>query len=84
MRKASDRPAAPKDLADWLLARGQHWVTTAEVANLFDMPINQVWAVAARLVKKNQLFSPTRGAYVPIPLSFAPGERYRRVISLML
>ncbi|MCX6536905.1 MAG: type IV toxin-antitoxin system AbiEi family antitoxin [Actinobacteria bacterium] len=70
MRKASDRPAAPKDLADWLLARGQHWVTTPEVADLFEMPTNQVWAAAARLVKKNQLFSPTRGAYVPIPPEF--------------
>jgi len=68
--EVSDRPAAPKDLADWLLARGRHWVTTAEVANLIDIPTDQVWAVAARLVKKNQLFSPTRGAYVPIPPEF--------------
>lgn len=69
-QKVLDRPAAPKDLADWLLARGRHWVTTAEVANLIDIPADQVWAIAARLVKKNQLFSPTRGAYVPIPPEF--------------
>lgn len=69
-QKVSDRPATPKDLADWLLARGRHWVTTAEIANLVDIPADQVWAVAARLVKKNQLFSPTRGAYVPIPPEF--------------
>lgn len=69
-QKVLDRPPAPKDLADWLLARGRHWVTTAEIANLIDIPADQVWAAAARLVKKNQLFSPTRGAYVPIPPEF--------------
>lgn len=69
-QKVSDRPGAPKDLADWLLAGGRHWVTTSEAAKLLDIPADQVRVVAARLVKKSQLFSPTRGAYVPIPPEF--------------
>lgn len=68
--KTSDRPTAPKDLADWLLARGKHWITTAEVANLINIPVNQVRMATARSVNKKQLFSPTRGAYVPIPPEF--------------
>ena len=61
------RPYAPRDLADWLIAHGRHWVTLPEVAELLGLPADQVPPVVARLRNKGQLFSPTRGAYVPIP-----------------
>lgn len=67
IQRASDRPEAPKDLADWLLARGRHWITTSEVAELLGIPRDHVRALTSRLREKKQLFSPTRGAYVPIP-----------------
>lgn len=28
----SDTPAVPRELADWLIAHGRHWVTSEEVA----------------------------------------------------
>jgi predicted transcriptional regulator of viral defense system len=62
-----DRPEGPRDLADWLLARGRHWVTAPEVAVLLEVPLAHVAPTLARWVSKGLLFSPTKGAYVPIP-----------------
>ncbi|MHB1598441.1 MAG: type IV toxin-antitoxin system AbiEi family antitoxin domain-containing protein [Acidimicrobiales bacterium] len=55
------------DLPDELIARGQHWINLPEVAELLHVPQGQVPPLMARLRKKGQVFSPTRGAYVPIP-----------------
>jgi hypothetical protein len=41
------RGVKPQDLADWLLARGRHWVTTAEIGSLLGVPVAH--SVAARL-----------------------------------
>ncbi len=60
----------PRDLPDWLLARGRNWATTAEIAELLDVPTNEVPPLAARWRSKAQAFAPTRGAYVPIPPEF--------------
>lgn len=60
----------PRDLPDWLLSRGRSWVTTGEVAELLDVPRNEVPPIAARWRAKAQAFSPTRGGYVLIPPEF--------------
>lgn len=60
----------PRDVPDWLLARGRNWATTAEIAELLDVPTNEVPPIAARWRAKKQAFAPTRGAYVPIPSEF--------------
>jgi predicted transcriptional regulator of viral defense system len=60
----------PRELPDWLISRGRHWVTTAEVAELLEVPQNEVPPIAARWRAKGQAFAPTRGAYVPIPPEF--------------
>ncbi len=62
-----DGPGGPRDLADWLLARGRHWVTASEVAVLLGVPLTHVAPLLARWISKGLLFSPTKGAYVPIP-----------------
>lgn len=62
-----EAPPPPRDLADWLLARGRHWITSAEVASLLRIPSEQVAPRLASSRRRNQLFSPTKGAYVPIP-----------------
>lgn len=54
-------------MADWLLARGQHWVATDEVAGLLGIPRHHVSPTLARWQHRGHLFSPTTGAYVPIP-----------------
>ena len=61
---------APRELPDWLLARGRNWVTTEEVATLLGVPRNEVPPIAARWRAKAHAFAPTRGAYVPIPPEF--------------
>lgn len=63
----AEAPPSPRDLADWLLARGRHWVTSAEVASLLGIPPEQVAPRLAGARRRGHLFSPTKGAYVPIP-----------------
>jgi predicted transcriptional regulator of viral defense system len=66
--EAAEEPLIePRELADWLLARGRHWVTTEEVSGLLGIPEAHVSPTLARWRHKGQLFSPTKGVYVPIP-----------------
>ena len=58
------------ELPDWLLARGRVWATTAEIAEILGVPLDEVPQIAARWRAKKQAFSPTRGAYVPVPPEF--------------
>jgi predicted transcriptional regulator of viral defense system len=62
-----EAPVGPRELADWLLARGRHWVTTEEVSGLLGIPAEHVSPSLARWRGRGLLFSPTKGAYVPIP-----------------
>jgi predicted transcriptional regulator of viral defense system len=45
-------------------------VTTGEIAELLDVPQNEVPPIAARWRARGHAFSPTRGAYVMIPPEF--------------
>lgn len=65
-------PVAPRDLADWLLARGRHWVTTAQAAELLGVPEPHVPPTRARWQQQGRLFSPARGLYVAIPSEYRP------------
>ena len=59
-----------RELPDELIARGRHWITLPAVAQLLGVPSEQVPPIMARLRKKGRIFSPTRGAYVPIPAEY--------------
>lgn len=67
---AQDHPTGARDLADWLLARGRHWVTTDEAATLLRIPPEHVSPTLARWRDKGLFFSPTKGVYVPIPSAY--------------
>ena len=67
LASTSDAPAGPRDLADWLIAHGRHWVTSEEVAALLGIPQAHVSPALSRWRHRGYLFSPTKGAYVPIP-----------------
>lgn len=54
-------------LADWLLAHGRVAVTSAEVADLLRIPLQQVRVRLNQQVRKQRFFSPARGLWVPIP-----------------
>lgn len=60
---------APR-LADWLLSQGRTSTTTAEAAELLGVPVEHVRVRLARPVADQQLFSPSRGMWVPIPPEF--------------
>ncbi|MEX0826850.1 MAG: type IV toxin-antitoxin system AbiEi family antitoxin [Acidimicrobiia bacterium] len=63
-------PPGSRDLADWLLARGRHWVTTSEAAKLLSIPKPHVAPSLAQSRRRGHLFSPTKGLYVAIPPEF--------------
>ncbi|MCL1693295.1 MAG: type IV toxin-antitoxin system AbiEi family antitoxin [Actinomycetia bacterium] len=63
-------PPGPRELADWLLARGRHWVTTSEAAELLGIPEHHVAPSLAQSRQRGYLFSPTTGLYVAIPPEF--------------
>lgn len=60
----------PRELSDWLLASGRHWITTAEAARLMSVPALHVAPTVAKQVAQHRLFSPTKGLYVAIPPAF--------------
>jgi len=60
----------PRDLTDWLLARGRHWVTTGQAAELLGIPERHVAPSLAQSRQRGHLFSPTKGLYVAIPSEF--------------
>jgi predicted transcriptional regulator of viral defense system len=57
----------PRDLPDYLLARGDHWVTAANIAEMLGVSDVEARQIAGRWRARQQAFSPTRGAYVLIP-----------------
>ena len=65
--RMADGRVAPRELADWLLAHGRHWVTVEEAGLLLGVPRPHVAPTVARWIERGELFSPTKGAYVPIP-----------------
>lgn len=63
----ADRTVAPRELVDWLLARGRSWVTTQEAAELLGIADGHVAPTLARWRQRGHLFSPTKGLYVVVP-----------------
>lgn len=57
----------PGTLADWLMARGQHFVTTDEVARLVGVQPDIVSVSLQRAREAHKIVSVTKGAWVPVP-----------------
>ncbi len=66
----TSRSTVPRDLPDWLISQGRHWITTDEIAATLAIPVEQVPPIVARLRRAGRMFSPTRGGYVPIPAEY--------------
>lgn len=64
------RVAAPRELPDWLLARGRPWVTNDDIAALLDVSLAEASRIAGRWHAKGLAFSPTRGLQMLIPPEF--------------
>ncbi|MEK6648682.1 MAG: type IV toxin-antitoxin system AbiEi family antitoxin [Actinomycetota bacterium] len=61
--------ATPKRLnvPDWLLSHGRTSASTSEIARILEISEDGVRARLRNSVKRNQMFSPARGLWVPIP-----------------
>ena len=57
----------PSALADWLIARGRHFVTTDEVAELVGVEPRVVSVSLQRAREANKVVSVTKGGWVPVP-----------------
>lgn len=62
-----DTAIKPSDLPDWLIAHGQHFATTDEVAELVGVAPQSVRQSLRRPAAANKIASITRGAWVPVP-----------------
>lgn len=58
---------SPSQLADWLLARGQHFVTTDRVAELVGVDASIVPVSLQRAREARKMVSVTKGGWVPVP-----------------
>jgi predicted transcriptional regulator of viral defense system len=64
VRTATVNPSA---LADWLIARGRHFITTDEVAELVGVEPSVVSVSLQRAREANKIVSVTKGGWVPVP-----------------
>ena len=70
---------APRDLPDHFLAQGRYAFTLAEAASELGTTRASMRQALARLQKRKEIFSPTKGLYVAIPSEYRtwgvlPGE----------
>ncbi len=65
-----ERSPEPRELADWLLARGRHSATTEQIAGLLRLPERNVAPTLAGWRRRGLLFAPTKGLWVMIPPEF--------------
>lgn len=67
MSTVNPDPQGASRLADWLLAHGQTRVTTAEVAELLDVPAGHVRRRLHAPSRRGEWVSPARGLWIPVP-----------------
>ena len=57
----------PRDLADWLIGHGCHFVSTTEAAEILGVDVPSVRASLMRAREAGKIVSVTRGGWVPVP-----------------
>lgn len=65
-RESATTPRAP-ELASWALAHGRASLTSSEIAQLLDVPEDQVRRRLHAPARRNEWVTPTRGLWVPVP-----------------
>ena len=58
------------DLVSWLLSNGITTVTSEEISVLLGIPENHIRQRLAPLAKRNEIISPYRGFWIPIPYEY--------------
>lgn len=67
LNPVKQRVVTPSNLADWLIGRGQHFITTQAAATLLDVQPNQVATSLGRPRQARKMASVTKGGWVPVP-----------------
>ena len=62
-----ERAVAPRNLADWLVERGRHFICSQEAAELLGVRPGEVWASLGRARQARKMASVTKGGWVPVP-----------------
>lgn len=60
----------PRDLADWLISHGRHFLTTAEAAEILGVDAALVPASLERAREAGKVVSVTKGGWVPVPAEY--------------
>jgi predicted transcriptional regulator of viral defense system len=63
-------PIKATDVVSWLLSRGICAVTTEELAVMLCIPEDHVRQRMAPIIKRNEIISPARGLWVPVPYEY--------------
>ena len=58
---------APSGLADWLMGRGQYFISTREAACVLGVDPGTVWTSLSRARQAGKMVSVTKGGWVPVP-----------------
>ncbi len=61
---------SPRELADWLIGRGRHFVSTTEIAGILGVPAASVPASLERARAAGKLIRVTKGGWVPVPAEY--------------
>ena len=67
MERESRSELRAPELADWALAHGRASLTSAEIADLLDVPEDQVRRRLHAPARRHDWVTPTRGLWVPVP-----------------
>lgn len=67
MERESARVLRAPELSDWALAHGRAALTGAEIAQLLDVPEDQVRRRLHAPARRNEWVTPTRGLWIPVP-----------------
>lgn len=67
MEREQTTPLRAPELADWALGHGRASLTGAEIAQLLDVPEDQVRRRLHAPTRRNEWVSPTRGLWIPVP-----------------
>ena len=61
---------SPRELADWLIAQGRHFLSTTEAAGILGISTASVPASLERAREAGKLISVTKGGWVPVPAEY--------------
>lgn len=66
----TDVDVAPSELSAWLIGQGRHFISTGELAEIYDISPSSGTASLERAREARKLISVTKGGWVPVPAEY--------------